>query len=198
MKINLLLIVGLLVTGLALMAAPVSATTATGTTALTGTVTSYVAISLNESTILLGYNGLPTMTPGNTATNASLSITISSNAPGFSVSVSDNSGRTVGGGFAATDLGHMGNFTDSAYDAFPLNTTLASALGLAGTTNGTTSEQTLTPPITTGSPLYSGTAAVTSQLLAPNTFSQYVAVTDPVLPDPSTYRIDLLFTIYVP
>ena len=41
--------------------------------------------------------------------------------------------------------------------------------------------------------LYSGSAAVTNQLLAPNTFSQPVANADPVLPTGSTYRINLLY-----
>jgi hypothetical protein len=88
----------------------------------------------------------------------------------------------------------MGNYT-SSYVASPLNTILSSPIGLAGTTNGTTSADTLTTPISTAQTLYVGNASVTNQLLAPNIFTQPVAVADPVLPTGSTYRIDLLYTV---
>jgi len=66
---------------------------------------------------------------------------------------------------------------------------------MAGTTNGTTVAQTITLPITSGSLLYSGSAAVTNQLLYPNTFTQPVLSNDLVMPTGSIYRIDLTFTI---
>ena len=138
-----------------------------------------VAITLNQSSIYLP------LTAGSTATNQSLGITVSANIP-FIVSVADDTGR-------GSNLGYMGSYTGSAYDA--AGPRLASPLGLAGTTNGTTAALTITPPITTGSQLYSGSAAVTNQLLAPNTFTQPAAFSDPHLPTGSTYRIDLVFTI---
>jgi len=66
---------------------------------------------------------------------------------------------------------------------------------LAGSANSTVpsiSAYSITLP--SGSLLYSGTAAVSNQVLA-NTFTQPVAVTDVVLPDANVYRIDLTFTI---
>jgi hypothetical protein len=89
----------------------------------------------------------------------------------------------------------MGNYT-SSYVASPLNTDLASPIGLTGTTVTTTTADSVSSPITsTAQTLYTGNAPVYNQILAPNTFSQPVAYTDPVLPSGSTYRIDLLFTI---
>ena len=182
MKMRLLVIGSLLVILLALMTAPVSAAP-TGTTAVTGNPSSYVAISLNQSSIYMPLD--PTTSP---VSNATLGITVTSNKA-FSVVVSDTTGRGVG------DQGFMGNYT-GGYVGSPSNTKLGSAIQLAGTTSGTTSAVTVTPPIDVGGkPLYSGTAAVNSQLLTPNTFSQVVTVTDVVLPGSNTYRIDLTFTI---
>jgi autotransporter-associated beta strand protein len=138
-----------------------------------------VAIALNQSSIFLP------LAAGSTATNTSLGITVSANTR-FTITVADSTGRPA-------NLGYMGSYTSGIYDT--AGPRLASALGLAGTTNGTTTAQTIIPPITTGSTLYSGSAAVTNQLLAPNTYSQPVAVTDLHLPTGSTYRIDLVFTI---
>jgi len=154
--------------------------TATGTNAFTY-IASNVAITLNQTSIFMP------LTAGGTATNTSLGITVTANIP-FTVTVADNTGRI-------TNVGYMGNYT-TGYVLSPLNTKLASPLGLAGTTNSTTAMKPITPPITsTAQSLYSGSAAVTSQLLAPNTFTQPVALTDPVLPVGSKYRIDLIFTI---
>jgi hypothetical protein len=89
----------------------------------------------------------------------------------------------------------MANYTNGAYDMSPLNTVLGSPLTLAGTTNASTVAHTVIPPITTESLLYSGSAAVTNQLLYPNTFTQPVVINDRVMPTGSIYRIDLRFTI---
>lgn len=178
MKTKPWIIAGLLGVALALMAAPVMAY---NTTAVTGSVTSYVSISLNQSSIYLP------LTAGTTATNSSLGITVSANSP-FSVTVADASlnGKT-------TNYGYMSNFTGSSYDS--VATALGSPLGLLGIDNGTTIHQTITGAIpTSGDPLYTGGAAVTNQVLA-NTLSQTVANTDLVLPSPSVYRIDLSFII---
>ena len=158
----------------------------TNITTLSNYISPYVAISLNESAINLA------LIPGSTATDMSLGITVSANAP-FVVTVADNTGRSSG-------QGYMGNYTASYNQGLhALNTTLASAIGLAGTTNGTTSKGSITPPILAGGQtLYTGSAAVTNQLLAPNTFTQHVVNADPVLPTGSTYRIDLLYSITVP
>ena len=156
-------------------------------------ISPYVAISLNESAINLA------LIPGSSATNASLGITVSANAQ-FAISVSDSSVRPT------SYAGHMENYTSGGYgnQSFSgqpgLNTTLASYIQLTGTTNGTTVEQSLTPyyPIPaypSADTLYSGSASVTNQLLAPNTFTQPVAFIDPVLPSGSTYRIDLVYTV---
>jgi hypothetical protein len=141
----------------------------------------YLAISPNEISIPL------TLQPGQTTNISSLGITVSANEP-FTVTVADNTRRS-------SNLGYMGNYTNGAYDIYPLNTVLGSPLAMAGTTNGTTVAQTITLPITSGSLLYSGSAAVTNQLLYPNTFTQPVLSNDLVMPTGSIYRIDLTFTI---
>jgi autotransporter-associated beta strand protein len=139
-----------------------------------------VAISLNQTSIYLP------LAAGSTATNRSLGITVSTNAP-FTISVADNTGRTE-------HQGYMGSYTSGTYDVS--GAVLTSPLGLAGTANGTTTVQAVSPPITTTPQLlYAGSAAVTSQLLAPNTFSQPVVMKDPSLPYGSAYRTDLIFTI---
>lgn len=180
MKTRLLIIGCLLAIVLALITVPVLAAN-TGTTAVTGNPAAYVAITLNQSSINLPLD--PFTSP---ATNATLGITVTSNKA-FSVVVSDNTGRGSG-------QGYMGNYTTS-YVGSPDNTILGSPIQLAGNTIGTTTGVSATTPITGGSTLYTGTAAVNSQLLTPNTFTQPVAVTDVVLPGSNTYRIDLLFTI---
>ena len=152
---------------------------------VTNNVVPYLAISPNEVTIPL------TLQPGQTTNISSLGITVSANEK-FQVTVADNTGR-------GSNLGYMGNYTGNypsgAYDTFPLNTVLGSPLAMAGTTNGTTVAYTITPPITSGSLLYSGSAAVTNQFLYPNTFTQPVSARDLVMPTGSIYRIDLQFTI---
>jgi hypothetical protein len=158
--------------------------TATGTNAFTY-LTPSVAITLTESTIPL------TLQPGHTTTDSGLGITVSANVP-FSVTVADNT-ATLG---RTSNYGYMGNYsTGTNQYVSPYTKTLQSPLGLTGTSSGTTVAQIISGPITSGSPLYSGNTSVTSQLLSPNTFTQTVAVTDPVLPTGSTYRIDLMFTI---
>jgi hypothetical protein len=103
---------------------------------------------------------------------------------------------------AASEQGYMGNYTNNVYgnqsttSYTGINTTLSQFLTLTGTTNTTTSWYGSTQRILSGGyALYTGSAPVNNQLLAPNTFSQVVAYTDPVLPSGSTYRIDLLFTL---
>jgi PKD repeat protein len=156
----------------------------TNITTLSNYISPYVAITLNESAINLA------LIPGTPAIDTSLGITVSANAP-FAITVADNTGRSSG-------QGYMGNYTGTAYNVSPLNTDLASPIGLAGTTTGTTSAGTINPPIlASGQTLYTGTAAVTNQLLAPNTFTQPVAYNDQVLPSGSTYRIDLLYSITI-
>jgi len=187
MKTKLLIIAGLLVIAFVVMITPVMADT-TGTTAVTGNPSLYVAIQLNQSSINLPLDP----NSGSAATNGTLGITVSANGP-FSVTVADNGavkGRTA-------TSGYMSNFTGSSYDL--VATHLNSALGLTGTTTGTTNAEVISTPISAdGDTLYSGTAPVTDQLLTPNTISQNVANNDLVLPPGSTYRIDLLFTIGAP
>ena len=94
----------------------------TNITTLSNYISPYVAISLNESAINLA------LIPGSTATDMSLGITVSANAP-FVVTVADNTGRPAG------VQGYMGNYTASYNQGSnALNTTLASAIGLAVTT----------------------------------------------------------------
>ena len=138
-----------------------------------------LAISLNQSSIYLP------LAAGSTATNSSLGITVTSNTP-FTVKVADNTAR-------GSHAGSMGSYTSGVYDA--AGPTLASPLTLIGTTSGTTAGSMVTGPTAAGSTLYTGGVAVTNQLLAPNTFSQPVVISDPHLLTGSTYKIDLLFTI---
>lgn len=182
METRRIFLIGVLFIALAAVAAPVLADT-TGTAYVSGNPAQYIAITLNENSIALTLD--PTSSP---ATDSSLTITASCNDP-FAITVADNTAR-------GSNLGYMGNYTSSAYDASPLNTKLTSALALSGTTDGTTVAQTITPPIT-DSPqtLYAGSVPVYDQSLDTNTFTQAVSYTDPRLPGGSNYRIDLIFTI---
>jgi PKD repeat protein len=139
-----------------------------------------VSITLNQSSIYLPLD--PAASP---ATNSSLAIIATTNVP-FSITVKDNSGRASG-------LGYMGNYTTS-YQTGPLAINLASPLALTGTNNGSTTAVSITPPITTGSTLYTGSSSVSTQYLF-NTFSQAVSYNDARVPTGSLYRIDLEFDI---
>ncbi|MFZ0005349.1 MAG: hypothetical protein WCC86_04505 [Methanoregula sp.] len=186
MKSKILVIGILLATVFALITGPVSAGgTSSGGAAVMGNPTSYAALTLNESAI-----NMTPMTPGSSATNSTLGIIVTANEGSWTISVSDNTGRP-------SKQGYMGNWTAGNYVLSPL-TDLASPIGLAGTANSTTSTNSITPPITSGATLYSGSAAVTNQLLSPNTFTQPVAYTDPILPTGNNYRIDLTFTLTYP
>lgn len=185
MKGTSLLVICIAVLAIALMAVPVAATgiNQTGNTAVTGAVSGYVAISLNESAINFG-----TMSPGSAYTNSSLGVTASANEP-FSITVAD---RGLG-----SNPGYMANYTGSAYQTSPSNTVLGTYLQFQGVTNSTTSASgtyNVAAFTTGGSTIWTGTGAVTNQLLA-NTFKQAVANTDPVLPSGYVYRADLIFTI---
>jgi len=141
-----------------------------------------LSISINQSSIYLP------LATGSTATNGSLALNVSAGGP-FTIKVEGNTGRIE-------SQGHMGSYTNGAYDA--AGPALASPLELAGTSNGTITAQTVTPPILpSGSTLYTYTesAPVVNQILAPNTFSQPVVMSDPSLSSGSTYRIDLVFVI---
>ena len=181
MKTNKLVLIGILIIAFAAMVAPVLAAN-TGTTYVSGNPSKYVAITLSSGSVPL------TLVPGGSATSSALTITADSNAK-FTITVNDNSGRALG-------QGYMGNYTSGAYEASPTNTTLASPLQLSGTTTGTTTVGTITPPILTGTPqtLYTGTKWVSSQSL-PTLFTQPVALNDPFLPGSSVYRMDMMFTI---
>ena len=183
MKTRVLIIGFLFVIIVALMTAPVSALT-TGTTALTGNPSAYVSITLNELTIPL------TLSPSAPAVDSSLTATVSANKA-FTVTVADNTGRTV-----PAELGYMGPYTIATTSYVTVGEIpLTDALQLLGTTSGTTSAVAIVPPITsTPQTLYSGSAAVTAQVLA-NQFTQQVEYADAILPGTETYRIDLLYTI---
>ena len=122
---------------------------------------------------------------GSSATDSTLGITTKANVP-FAITVADDTGRS-------SNQGYMGSYTSGAYDNGGPD--LGSPLQSAATTNGTTTAQTITPPITsTAKTLYSGSAAVTNQTL-PTVFTQPAAYTDPSLQGSSIYRIDLSFII---
>jgi autotransporter-associated beta strand protein len=137
----------------------------------------FISISPNSGDISLVVDTL--------ATNSSLGITTTANVP-FTITIADSSGRS-------TYQGYMGSYTGSAYDSGGPD--LGSPLQLAGTTTGTTTALTITPPIlSSAQTLYSGSAPVTSQNL-PTLFTQPVIYTDPHLLSGSSYRIDLSFII---
>ncbi|HXW98785.1 MAG TPA: hypothetical protein VEI51_03590 [Methanomicrobiales archaeon] len=182
MKLSLSVLAGMLLIVSVLFIGPVAAAT-TGTAAVTGNPKASVSITLNQTSIYLNLDA----SLAQPITNTSLGIVVSTNDP-FFISVTDNSGRGAG------DQGYMGNFT-TVYQTTPLNTKLASALGLSGTTNGTTTVGTITPPITTvAQTLYTGGQKQGSQPLTTQ-LSQTVGYSDSVLPSSSVYRIDLQFTI---
>ena len=165
MKARLLIIVGLMIMAVALTVAPVMALS-TGTTSITGNPQSYVSITLSNTSVYLPLD--PSNSP---ATNSSMGITVLTNIP-FSITVADMTGRSTGQGF-------LGNYTSGVYDASPLNTDLGSPIQLTGTTNTTTTADSITPPITTGSPqtFFTGSSYVTNQVLATE-FTRPVAYTD--------------------
>jgi PKD repeat protein len=140
---------------------------------------SFVDITLNEGSITLG------LAAGSSATDSSLIINTTANVP-FAITVADSSGRS-------TYQGYLGSYTGSGYDSGGPD--LASPLGLAGTTTGTTTAQTITPPILSApQTFYSGSAAVTNQNL-PTLFTQPAVFSDPHLTGGSSYRIALSFII---
>jgi PKD repeat protein len=160
-----------------IVANPYSTSTATGSIQ---TSSPSVAITLNEGSIALA------LVAGSSATDSSLVMNTTTNVP-FAILVADGTVRNT------TQQGYMGSYTSGAYDSGGPD--LGSPLQLAGTTTGTTTAQTITPPITsTAKTLYSGSAAVTNQNL-PTVFTQPAAYSDPYLPGGSTYRIDLAFII---
>ena len=167
---------------LVIMIAPVSA--ATGTASISGTAQSYAAITVVNPT-----SSIPLSVGTNTDTGVSLQIT--TNGP-FSITVADNTGRTNAG-----DKGYMGNYT-TAYVAPPTDTILTNPMSMSGTTttqgSETTTASTITPPVSAAQTLYTGSGAVTNQIL-PFTATQTVVGTDHLLPGTNTYRIDLLFTL---
>ena len=182
MKVSLSVIAGMLLILSVLFIGPVAAAT-TGSAAITGNPKASVSITLNQTSIYLNLDA----SQGQPITNSSLGIVVSTNDP-FFVAVTDNSGRGAG------DQGYMGNYT-SVYQTTPLNTKLASALSLSGTTNGTTTVGTITPPITTvAQTLYTGGQKQGNQPLT-TLLSQNVGYGDATLPSASVYRIDLQFTI---
>ena len=151
----------------------------------TTTITNYITTTAPSVSITLSTSSPITLNlqPGLSATDSRLGITVNANVP-FAISVADSTGRS-------SNQGYMGSYTSGAYDSGGPN--LGSPLQLAGTTNGTTTAQTVTLPITSGgSSFYSGSAAVTNQLLSPNTISQPVAYSDPALKGSSIYMIELI------
>jgi len=184
MRDRLIILAGFLLLVSVVMVGPVAAATANAPSAVLGNVKVAVSLALVNSTIYLDLD--PAASP---AQNTSLALIASSNQQPFTITVNDNTGRIV------AEQGFMGNYTSGAYGPV-VNTTLASSIGLSGTTNASTTAVAITPPITsTPVNFYTATAKVTNQYLMPNTFTQAVAVADPVLPTNSVYRIDLQFTI---
>jgi hypothetical protein len=182
MKTRLFMLMGILAIVSAIIIGPVAAATS-GTAAVTGNPKSSVSITLNQSSLFLDLD--PGASP---ATNTSLAIIGSTNTP-FTITVKDSTSGRAGG-----DLGYMGNYTTS-YQGSPLNTVLAAALTLTGTTNSSTTAVALSPPITdTPQTLYNGGQKTNTQYLF-NTFSQVVSYNDARLPTGSVYRIDLEFDI---
>jgi hypothetical protein len=179
MKTKLLIIAGLLVIAFAAMIAPVMA----GSTA---TITGNVA-----KTITVNVNGTITdwpLTSGITNTNStSVTLDVSSNSPGWVVSIKD----ALDGG--KPSAGHLVDYTGSTYGTVALGSALgissASVTGLTGGSVAALSGSDST--IETGASDYTGAGTFTA---TPLTFSQLVAITDPVLESGHTYRIIVTFT----
>ena len=185
MKGKAIILVCLLGIAMAMTIAPVSA--ASASMGILGSIPQ--AVSITVTTPAAG-----TLNPGSTTTYLP-TITATSNE-GFTISVSDNTGR------AALTLGNMSNVLIATPTAYLTPATMLSTpISVAGTTQ-------VSPPVTaaptaggagnainaTPQLVYTGTSAITSDLL-PLTISQPVLVTDTVLPTNQEYRIDLTFTI---
>jgi hypothetical protein len=151
---------------------------------VTNAIAEYVSLTPSTSSVTLQ------LTPKQTALNTNFNMTVSTNDPsGFTITVADSNAATH------DYPGHLQNYTTTAYVSSPLDTALTSPLSLSGTYNSSVPSITASSiTLPTGSPLYTGTAAVTNQYLA-NTYSQPVSVSDLILPNPNVYRIDLTFTI---
>ena len=186
---ELFILAGMLVIASALMVAPVAAATYSQTAAVVGNPPETVSIALNLSQVSL----IP-FTPGGATTNDSLAIIVSSNIVPFTITVQD---AALNG---KSHFGYMANFTNTPlYSPSPTDYYLSNYLQLVGTTNASTSQQSLTYPMSNlAQPLYVGTAGVYYQWLVPNTFTQQVEYADRVLESPYYYRIDLQFAIQTP
>jgi hypothetical protein len=196
MKVRLIGIAGLLVLVFALIIAPVSAATTSGY--LTGNPSTYVSITLSNTSIYMP------LTPTLTVSNGTLA-TVTCNDP-FTVGISDNTNRPI---VTPPEIGYMGNYTYWPTPGYGnatttgLNTTLLNYIGVAGAANSTSAGLlTFTNPSSalssSSTVVYTSSVANTSQPL-PFTFSQLTTYNDQVLPTtgnwPSTYRIDVQFLV---
>lgn len=179
MKMNALIIAGLLALVCMVMIAPVMA----DTVSITGNPGTAASISLNQTSI-----SMP-LAAGSTATNTSLGVTVSANNA-FSVAVADTGGNT--------HAGYMSNASSAgAYQSAPSDTHLAAAFQIQSDDNTTYSVTGHALQNVAGSsPVYTHSAGGTGvPVLLTNTLSQAVAYSDPVLPGGYNYQIKLDFTV---
>ncbi|MDD1660941.1 MAG: hypothetical protein LUQ49_00590 [Methanomicrobiales archaeon] len=181
MKTRLFVLIGFVALALVAMAGPVAAAT-TGTAYGYGTLGVSISISLNQTGIYLNLS--PLQSP---ALNTSLGITVSSNVPGFHVTVRNSSA-------SGPDIGFLGNWTSTGYQMSPDDTNLTQPLQISGTNNLTTTGNTVSLISAVGQNLFTGGGKVSTRPLATE-FSQAVTMNDEVLPAGYEYRIDLEFTI---
>ena len=183
MKINLLVVMGLMVVMSATMVAPVMAAP-TGTSTITGNPGAVIDITVTGSIS----NWALAVGPNTNST--AVDLTVSSNYIGWVVAVKD----AMDGPKIAGTEGKMANWSGSAYVADPLATKLAEALHVTGasvpakTTGGV--ERTLTD---TDQTIETGLDVVDAQSMD-ITIGQAVAYTDPTLPGSNVYRIIVTFT----
>lgn len=179
MNLKLLVIAGLLAIA-CMMIAPVMADETTPVS-IQGNPASYVAISLNQTSLYLPLD--PQASP---ASNTSLGITATVNT-GYQITVADTTSGTY-------NTGHLVNATTSG-TLSPVHAALTSPLQFTGNSNSTygatgSSIQDLTASRT----VYTGSAN-TNPVLLTNTITQPVAYTDLELPTGYNYWIQLTYTI---
>jgi hypothetical protein len=187
MKTKIWIMVGVLIIAFATMAVPVMAGE-TGTAAITGDVPTSVDIVLNQSSITLDLSQA-------TATNTTLGITATTNCP-FAIRVNDAYSDSKN-----SNAGYLANYTTAYMTAASgLDTHLTNPLGFQGISNGAVTGIAASTPISNSGEsnnIFTGTAATgSSGTELATTATQTGANLDMHLPTGSTYRIDLLFTIY--
>ena len=183
MKTKVLILIGILIIAFATVVAPVMAAN-TGTATITGNPPKTLSLTVNGG--ISNWNLDPTTSPKVDST--SVNLTVSSNSPGWLVSVKD----ALDGSKPAGSAGKMVDYNVGSYGTLALgsNLTVGSA-SVAGFTGSTVTLHGSDQAIETGAIDATAAGTFTNTAL---TFTQPVAITDAVLGSGHVYRIIVTFT----